>query len=74
MDGDPSRERANERPVGSDTIHAAIAHGNEYDDAVLPTLLQENWTSPANAGVRTETLRQARSAGQHFSCSGDGRP
>ena len=33
------------RPVRSDTIHASIAHANEYNDAVLPVLGQEDWAS-----------------------------
>ena len=37
----------NSRPVGSDTIHASIAHGNAHIYAVLTTFLQETGASPS---------------------------
>ena len=42
------------RPVGSDTIHASIAHGNGDADAVLTTFVQE--TAPNS----TELLHRQR--------------
>ena len=45
--------RENDRSVGSDTIHAPIAHGNAYDAAVLTTLVQEPRASRAKPRVRT---------------------
>ena len=43
-----------DRPVGSDTIHASIAHGIEYDDAVFTPSAQKNRASRPTPGVRTE--------------------
>ena len=46
----PATPHRNDRPVGSDTIHASIAHGIEYDDAVLPASAPKNRGFTANAG------------------------
>ena len=62
MDGYASRDH---RPVGSDTIHASIAHGNGYADAVLTTFVQEPGASLTMPGVRTELYgRRIRAARQ----------
>lgn len=53
----------NDRPVvqfGSSRIRMSIAHGNEYDDAVLPTFGQKIWTSPAGLGSPHRTPRLRR--------------
>ena len=45
---------ADDRPVGSDAIHASIAHGNAYDEDALPAFAQKNKASRPTLRVRTE--------------------
>ncbi len=47
--------QGDDRPVGSDTIHASIAHGIEYDAAVLRASAPKNRVSRPTPGVRTES-------------------
>ena len=50
---------------------------SQADRRAMLTWLRASLDAGAAANLnpgRTETLRRARSAGQHFSCSGDGRP
>ena len=51
----------NDRPVGSATIHASIAHEIEYDDAVLPASARKNRASRPTPGVHTERYASVRS-------------
>ena len=54
-----------DRSVESATIHASIAHGNGYDDAVLTTLVQENSRFTDEAGSPHRTTRISVAASRH---------
>jgi len=58
-----------DRPVRSDTIHASIAHGNAYDDAMLTTLVQETGLHPQSREFAPNTTHS-----RHRSLAGSRPP